>query len=101
MTYATIFQSVNDEELAERVTAAASKEAWASPEFYATSFGEALRGSPHLAVSVFMWPIAIDNEAAYEYAVNADNPAPGADPGVISDAAIQSGIQTHWPPDPE
>ena len=101
MTYTTITTSTRDVELQDRVTAAACKEAWAGgEEFRDTVYGERLRTFPSEAVVTFMWPIAIDNEAAYEYAVNSENPSPGGDPGVISDAALQAGVQAHWPPDP-
>jgi hypothetical protein len=100
MSYTTIHQATEDEALVARVTAAALKEAWASAEYSETEFGKTLRNSPNLARSVFMWPVSIDNEAAYSYAVDSDNPNPGGDPGVISDAAIQAGVQAHWPPDP-
>jgi hypothetical protein len=97
MSYTSINQCVNDEALVDRVTAGAMKEAWASDEYSETSFGATLRNSPNLAQTVFMWPVSIDNEAAYSYAVDSDNPNPGGDPGVISDAAIQAGVQAHWP----
>jgi hypothetical protein len=100
MSYTSINQCVNDEALIDRVTAGAMKEAWASEEYSETEFGEVLRNSPNLAQTVFMWPVSIDNEDAYSYAVDSANPNPGGDPGVISDAAIQAGVQAHWPPDP-
>ena len=101
MTYATINKcATGDVELQARVLAAASKEAWAGgPEFAESPYGERLRTYPHEAIGTFMWPIAIDNEADYEYAINSDNPNPGGDPGVISDAKLQAGIQAHWPTD--
>ena len=101
MTYTTITASVNDVELQDRVTAAACKEAWAGgAEFRDTVYGERLRTYPTEAIGTFMWAIAIDNEAAYEYAINGGTQHPGLDPGVISDAALQAGVQAHWPADP-
>jgi hypothetical protein len=97
MTYATIHTCTLDTELQQRVIAAASKEAWSSVDYGATEYGERLRTYPEEAVRTFMYVIAIDNEAAYEYAINSSNPNPGGDPGVISDAALQAGIQAHWP----
>ena len=101
MTYTTIATCVQDVELQERVTAAACKEAWAGgPEFRDTVYGERLRTYPSEAIGTFMWAIAIDNEAAYAYAIDGGTQHPGRDPGVISDAALQAGVQAHWPPDP-
>jgi len=97
MTYATIHTCTQDTELQERVIAAASKEAWANVDFAATEYGERLRTYPQEALTTFMYVIAIDNEADYEYAINNDNPSPGSDPGVISDAKLQAGVQAHWP----
>jgi len=97
MTYTTINQAVNDQELIDRVVAAASKEAWANPDYAATDYGTRLRTYPDDAIGTFVYAIAIDNEADYEYAVNNGNEHPGSDPGVISDAKIQAGIQAHWP----
>jgi hypothetical protein len=98
MSYTTITACTRDTDLQDRVLAAASKEAWAGgPEFAGSEYGERLRTYPTEALSTFMVAIAIDNEDAYEYAVNSNNEAPGLDPGVISDAAIQAGIQAHWP----
>ncbi len=99
MSYATIHQSVNDQELIDRVVAAASKEAWAGgPEFSTSAYGERLRTYPEEAERTFMWAIGIDNEADYEYAVNNAHPNPGGE-DVISDLKLQAGVQAHWPLD--
>jgi hypothetical protein len=97
MSYTTITQCSRDVALQDRVTAAAMKEAIASPEYAMTPFAEQLRLYPPNALQQFMWPLSVDNEAAYEYAVDSDNPNPGGDEGVITDANIQAGIQQHWP----
>ena len=100
MSYTTINQCANDAAFQDRVVAGAMKEAIASPEYALTEFGQQLRQFPQAALNVFMWPLSVDNEAAYEFAVGNSNPNPGGDEGVITDANIQAGIQTHWPPDP-
>lgn len=103
MSYSSIAKCVLDTELQERVVAAANKEAWAGgPQFSESEYGARLRSYPTEAVGTFMFVIAIDNEAAYAYALGLTppNPHPGLDPGVIGDANIQAGIQAHWPPDP-
>ena len=100
MSATTVSRCVGDIDLRGRVTAMISKEAWANPTFGDTGVGGNVKQyGPQAWINYFMWPISIDNEAAYEYAVNSANPAPGLDPGVISDSAIESGIQAHWPPD--
>jgi hypothetical protein len=101
MSYTSIQTAVRDTALQDRVTAGAMKEAIAGgPEFKDSAFGGQLRSNPILAVNTFMWPVCIDYEAEYEYALDGENPDPGGDPGVITDAMIGSAIQTHWPEDP-
>ena len=99
MSYSSIHQATVDEALRERVTAAASKEAWASAEFSVTQFGASVRASPNIALSVFMWPVSIDYEDEYAYAVDGGSSNPGGDPGVITDLNLQAAVQAHWPPD--
>lgn len=98
MSYTTINQCANDPAFQDRVVAGAMKEAIAgAPEFSESSFAEQLRRLPAAALNTFMWPLSVDNEAAYEYAVGNGNENPGGDSGVITDANIQAGIQAHWP----
>ena len=100
MSYQSITQCTRDQTLQDRVTAAALKEAIAGgDEFSNSAFAEQLQRSPILALNYFMWPTAIDNEAAYSYAVDVGNENPGGDTGVITDANIQAVVQTYWPPD--
>jgi hypothetical protein len=100
MSYTTITQATRDPELQDRVTAAACKEAWAGgAEFVLSEYGDRLRTYPSEAVTTFIWPVAIDYETEYEYAIDSDNPSPGGDEGVITDANIQAAIQAHWPRD--
>jgi hypothetical protein len=101
MSYTTITAATRDAALQDRVMAAASKEAWAGgPEFRDSTYGERLRTYPQEALVTFMWPTAIDYETEYAYAIDSDNPDPGGDEGVISDANIQASVQAHWPTDP-
>lgn len=102
MSYTSINTCVNDVDLQARVTSAASKEAWAGgPEFAGSEYGRRLRSYPEEATATFMYAVAIDYETEYSYAVDAENPSPGLDPGVISDANIQSSVQVHWPYEPK
>ena len=99
MTYQTINTCTQDKELQDRVTAAAMKESYAGgPEFSDSAFAAQLQRNPPLALNYFMWPIAIDNEADYAYAVDTGHENPGS-ADVINDAKLQAGIQTHWPQD--
>ena len=45
-----------------------------------------------------LWSVASadDIEAAYEYALNADNPDPGGDETVITDTMILGAVQANW-----
>jgi hypothetical protein len=76
MSYTTINQCANDPEMQARITACAASEGHDNPEY---------------AMSVLLrWPVASYAEVAeaYAYAVDQDNPSPGGDPGVVSDAMI-------------
>jgi hypothetical protein len=98
VSYTTITASTADTALKDRITAAIAKETYANPQLGASLTGQqVMLNGPETMVHRFMWPIAIDNEAAYESALVASNPDPGGDPSVITDANIASGIQTHWP----
>lgn len=81
MSYTTIHQCANDEAFIARLQAAAAQEGHDNPE-YASSV-------------LLRWPVSsqTDIEAAYEFAVNSDNPNPGGDPTVITDAQILSAVQ--------
>lgn len=81
MSYTTIHQCATDPAFLNRLTACAAQEGQDNPE-YATS-------------TLLRWEVSskADIEAAYEYALNADNPNPGGDPTVITDAQILSAVQ--------
>ena len=100
MSYTSITQASRDEALADRVAAAVHKEAQSNPELADTEFGRSVADG-FAQTSRFAYPVAIDTEAAYESALAAGNPDPGGDPAVITDAAILSSVQAHWPADPE
>lgn len=100
MSYTTITRSFGDPELRDRVNAAIAKEAYANAALGATLIGQRVQHlGPQAVLDRFMWPIAIDNEAAYAFAVEREppNPNPGRDASVITDANLASGVQVHWP----
>jgi len=100
MSHESITQSTRDTALQDRVTAAALKESYGGgPEFSQSSFGAQLQRNPMLALNYFMWPVAIEYEDAYKYALDMNNDDPGGDEGVITDANISASIQVHWPKD--
>jgi hypothetical protein len=100
MSYNSLYTQVQDGVLMGRLNAAAMKEALANPTFGDTDFGRAITEGRANAVQVLAWPLCIDTEEQYEYALDQNNPNPGGDEGVITDAQIGSAVQVHWPPDP-
>ena len=100
MSYTTITRAARDQALLDRIFAAVNKEAIANEELGASDFGRLVRQGTAAIQMLFSYPVAVDYEAEYEYAVNESNPNPGGDPGVITDANIGSAVQAHWPPDP-
>ena len=99
MSLTTIHQAAHDDALRARTEAAASKEAIANPEFGDTPFGQQVVDGVANIWQRFQYPVAVDTEAAYESAIAGGNPDPGGDPAVITDAAISSAVQAHWPDD--
>lgn len=100
MTYQSITESTRDTALQDRVTAAALKESYAgAPEFSQSAFATQVQRTPMLALNYFMWPVCIEYEDEYKYAMDSNNDNPGGDVGVITDANIGSSIQVHWPQD--
>lgn len=99
MSLTSINQAAKDEALLVRIEAGVWKETLANPEFGNTMFGAQVRSGMAPIRTVFGYPVAVDNEAAYEYAVDSGNPNPGGDPSVITDENIGSAIQVHWPQD--
>jgi len=84
MSYMSISKSVADHDLVERVRACVADE------------GRPVDEIP----SALFWHVAIadDIEAAYESALLAGTPSPGADESVISDQMILGNVQAYpWP----
>ena len=97
MTYQSLISCTQDPVLQQRVTAAAMKESYAgAAEFSESTFADQMQRNPALALNYFMWPIAIDNEADYAYALDTNHEDPGS-ADVINDAKLQAGVQAHWP----
>jgi hypothetical protein len=100
MSYTTMSKAVRDQALVDRVNAAAQQEARNGPQAD-SELAAKIRSALYGASDPFMWWVASDTEEAYAYALDSGNPNPGGDEGVITDAAIGSAIQAHWPPDAE
>lgn len=85
MSYTTMHRCANDSALQNRVVAAIADEG---------------RADPQTVMLDVIWPVATasDIAAAYESAVIANNPNPGGDPAVITDAQILSVVQASLPP---
>ena len=90
MSYTTISRCVADQAFSNRVTACTAQEQVARRE-------DVEPGS-----HAMLWAVASasDVEAAYASAVAANNPNPGGDESVISDAMILSHVQANWPATP-
>jgi hypothetical protein len=111
MSFATINQAANDQQLRARVDAAAQKVARTDPTYGDTAYGKqlisgtgtggAMPAGVTLLPSPLMWGVAVDTEALYEAALLDGNGSPGHDAAVISDEVITQAVQNHWPPDPE
>ena len=112
MSFASINQAANDQQLRARVDAAAQKEARLNPTFGNTMYGQQLiaaSANPGLGMpsgvamlpSPLMWGVAVDTEAAYFAALQAGRGAPGHDSDIITDGMITAAVQAHWPPDPQ
>lgn len=80
MSYSTQATAARDSQLRDRIAACAATQDVHEPEFWAQSHQWVLVASPG-------W------DAAYAYALNAANPAPGDDNAVISDAMILAAVQ--------
>lgn len=100
MSHQTVHQATMDSALQNRISAAVQKEVYNNVSLKDTEVAKQFRQVPLHAVNVFIYPVAIDYETEYEYAVESDNPNPGGDPTVITDGNLTAAIVTHWPPDP-
>jgi len=96
MSAASISQAANDPELRARVLAMANKEVIFDEAKANSTFGKSLSAGV-TGVDALMYPVAVDTEAAYEAAVQAGRGAPGHDSDIITDAALTSAIDAHWP----
>jgi hypothetical protein len=97
MSYTTITRCARDPSMQDRIFAAVNKEAFGNDTLGDTVFGKQVKSGVAPILSVFAYPIAVDYEDEYEYAVDNGNTNPGGDPGVITDANIGSAVQAHWP----
>jgi hypothetical protein len=84
MSYSSINTCANDPSFLGRLTACCADEGAVDP---------------HGEMGRLRWVVASadDIESSYEYALNADNPDPGGDPTVITDAMILSAVQANPP----
>jgi hypothetical protein len=96
MSHTSISRAATDPDLINRVIAAAHREMVYDQSLADTVYGKQL-GNGVIAAQPLMWPIAVDNEAAYESALLAGRGAPGHDVDIITDAALSSAVVTHWP----
>jgi hypothetical protein len=88
MSYSSINRCNNDSAFIGRLTACIADEGAADP---------------YAEVNRIRWIVcaADDIESAYEFGINSNNPDPGGDPTVITDAMILSVVQANPAPPPE
>lgn len=96
MSASSINRAANDAQLQARVIAMAQREIIFNADLAATTFGRQLAAGM-IQAQPLMWPVAVDNEAAYESAELAGRGAPGHDVDIITDANITASLVTHWP----
>jgi len=89
MSYATIARNVQDNAYNARIQAAIAQEQKAR--------GEPVDPFVHAVALGWSVASASDVEAAYASALEADNPNPGGDESVITDAMILGNVQAGWP----
>jgi len=88
MSYNHIADAASDSDLRRRVAACFAQQTTGTEQ-------------PEALASVHMWRIAADNDIAdaYAYAVNSNNPKPGHDEAVVTDAAILAAVDAIVNPD--
>lgn len=98
MSYLSIYRSSTDDSLRYRITSCTVQEAWNNPTFAESDYAKTVKYESQNATRM-IWPVCIspDVEAAYAYALDAGNPNPGGDPGVVTDGMIIANIQGKWP----
>ena len=92
MSYATIKKCSNDQAFVGRVEACIAQEQ--------NNRGESPQPGRYLDPMRWEVASASDVEAAYASALAAENPDPGGDETVITDAMILSHVQAAWPAPP-
>jgi len=96
MSASSISQAANDPELRARVLAMAHKELEFDETKASSMYGRQLAAGV-TNEQPLMYPVAVDTEAAYETALAAGRGAPGHDQDIITDAALTSAVNAHWP----
>lgn len=101
MSLSSITRAAADQQLIDRVTAAAFKIVRTDDDKANTVFGQLLLNSSPMVgmnqVAPLMYPVAIATEAAYESALLNLRGAPGFDKDIITDAQIETAVTDGWP----
>jgi hypothetical protein len=97
MSASSIYRAANDEQLIHRVTATAYQVVLEDDDKANTVLGQDLLNNPYATTTVLMFPVAVDTEDAYAYALLNGNGSPGYDESVITDDALKTSVTTHWP----
>ena len=97
MSYNSLAAQVQDIALIRRIDACAHQEAIENSAAAESDYGAAVRANQVSPAATLGWAVCVATESEYEYALISENPNPGGDDTVITDAMILSAVQTNWP----
>lgn len=97
MSTNSIARAAKDQDLRDRITAAANHLVQNDPMFGQTEFGYKLLNG-FTSVDGLVWQVAVAVEAEYEYAIMQGRGAPGHDIDIITEDQLNAAVKAHWPP---
>lgn len=98
MSYHSLTVAARDDALISRTVACVQQQARQNAELTGTEFAAAVRSGGTGVAGELVWPVVLNTEAEYAYALANGHDAPiGGDEAVIPDAAILSAVQAAWP----
>jgi hypothetical protein len=98
MSQTTIHRAANDPDLQARVQACVYDEAFNNVGVADSQYAQAVRTGFGNFTAMY-WAVSNAVKVEYESGIVAGRGAPGHDQDVITDGAILSAVQAHWPPD--
>lgn len=100
MSLKSLDTSSKDPYLTNRIIACVQRVARTNETLSQTVFADTARRSPAQA-SALIWPTSLAVETTYAAAITTQQPYPGINEAVITDALILAAVVANWPPDPE